>query len=265
MTVLLAALDDSAAARPVVEASLRLAALLGDEVVAVHICENGSGATAAAIAESAGVPIVVRPAAGSVTDAIVAAQREVDAAAIAVGTRGLAGASRPLGHVALGVVQELPVPVLAVPPGGRDRPIDRVLLALEGDDESAAVGSLLERIGAGGGPELVALHVFPPEDLPPFGDHPVFETEAWAREFLRRTTGPPPHRLRLEVRVGSVVDVVAGSVEELGVDLVVLAWNQRLAAGHGRIVRRMLEAGRAPTLLLPADGRYPAQSGWSAA
>jgi len=265
MTVLLAALDDSAAARPVVEASARLAGLLGNDLIALHISENGSGATAEAVAESAGVPIIVRPAAGAVTDAIVEAQREVDAVAVAVGTRGLAGAARPLGHVALHLVQALPVAVLAVPPGSRDHSIDRVLVALEGDDESAAVGDLLERIGDGEGPDIVALHVFPPEDLPPFGDHPVFETEAWAREFLRRTTGPPPHRLRLEVRVGSVVDVVAGSVDELGVDLVILAWNRNLAPGHGRIVRRMLEAGRAPTLLLPADRKLGAQVGWSAA
>ena len=38
---------------------------------------------------------------------------------------------------------------------------------------------------------------------------------------------------------------------ELGADLVVLSWNRSLAGGHGRVVRRVLEAGRAPTLLLP--------------
>ncbi|MFM7225423.1 MAG: hypothetical protein ACKO1Y_08375, partial [Actinomycetota bacterium] len=89
--------------------------------------------------------------------------------------------------------------------------------------------------------------------------------EAWAREFLRRSAGPPPHRMRLEARVGSVVDIVSGSVDELGADLAVLAGNRSLADGHGRIVRRMLEVGRAPTLLLPADRDGAAQAGWSAA
>lgn len=266
MTALLAAVDDSAAARPVLEAAGRLAALLASEVVAVHVRENGSGATARAAAAAAGVPIIVRdPSEATVTDEIAAVQREVEAVAVAVGTRGLAGSVRPIGHVALRLVQELPVAVLAVPPAATDHPIGRVLVALEGDGESGAVGSLIDRFGVEGGPEVVALHVFAPEDLPPFGDHPVFETEAWAREFLRRSTGTPSHRMRLEVRVGSVVDIVSGSVDELAADLVVLAWNRSLAAGHGGIVRRVLEAGRAPTLLLPADRIGLRQRGWSAA
>lgn len=266
MTAVLAALDDSAAARPVLDVARRVATLLTADLVAVHVREDGSGTTAEAVAGSAGVPMIVRAADGSaaVTDAIAAVQRELGVAAVAVGTRGLVGSERPIGHVALRLVQELPVPVLAVPPASADRPIRRVLVALEGGAESEAAAALVDRFGDGSGLEVVALHVFPPEGLPPFGDHPVFETEAWSREFLRRTAGPPPHRLRLEVRVGSVVDIVAGSVDEFGADLVVLAWNRTLAGGHGRIVRRLLETGRVPTLLLPA-GLGSAQAGWSAA
>ncbi|MFM8971736.1 MAG: hypothetical protein ACKOOG_03665 [Actinomycetota bacterium] len=196
---------------------------------------------------------------------IAAVQREVGAVAVAVGTRGPVSSMRPIGHVALRLVQELPGAVLAVPPVSTDRPIEWALVTLEGEGESAALASLIDRLGADGGPEMVALHVLPPEDLPPFGDHPVFETEARAREFLRRSAGPPPHRMRLEARVGSVVDIVSGSVDELGADLAVLAGNRSLADGHGRIVRRMLEVGRAPTLLLPADRDGAAQAGWSAA
>ena len=60
MTAVLAALDDSTAARPVFDVARRLAALLDAEVVAVHVREDGSGATAQAAAAAAGVPFVVR-------------------------------------------------------------------------------------------------------------------------------------------------------------------------------------------------------------
>jgi len=46
MAQLLVALDDSAAARPVVEVARYVADLVDLEVVALHVSENGTGATA---------------------------------------------------------------------------------------------------------------------------------------------------------------------------------------------------------------------------
>jgi nucleotide-binding universal stress UspA family protein len=93
--------------------------------------------------------------------------------------------------------------------------------------------------------------VFEPPDLPLFGDEPVLETEAWAREFLRRVATAPIDRVRLEVRVGNVAEVVPASAQELGADLVVMGWHGTLSGGHGRVVRRMLEQASVPVMLLP--------------
>ena len=62
MTKVIAALDNSLAARPVVAAATALAQLLGREVEALHVGENGNGVAAnAADSGRPGAPHVRRP------------------------------------------------------------------------------------------------------------------------------------------------------------------------------------------------------------
>ena len=60
MSVLLAALDDSVAARPVLAVARRIAPYLGADVVAVHVQEHDSGETARAAASASGVTLLAR-------------------------------------------------------------------------------------------------------------------------------------------------------------------------------------------------------------
>lgn len=260
MNVLVAALDDSAAARPVLDAARRLAPYVGADVVAVHVREGGSGATARAVADSFEVPLLVRDGDGvDVVRELSNAQHELHALAIVAGARRVPSGAQPAGHVALRLVQELATAVVLVPPDAHDREIRRVLVCVEGDGESDALVALVERLDDQPGPEVVALHVFGADDLPLFDDQPVLETEAWAREFLARVSAAPVDRVRLEVRVGNVADVVPASARELDADLVVMGWNCTLAQGHGRIVGRMIESSPVPVLLLPTrDAVRPA-------
>lgn len=249
MTVLLAALDDSAAARPVLGAARRIAPFVGADVVAVHIQENGSGATARAVASSEGVPLFVRR--GNPVAELASAQHELHALAIVVGARGLPAGAKPCGHIALRLVQELVTAVVVVPPDYVDRDVTRVLVAVEGDGESEALVALVSQLREAEEAEVVALHVFEPGSLPMFGDEPVLEAEAWASEFLRRLASSPVGDIRLEVRVGDAAEVVPASAEELDADFIVMSWNCNLDEGHGAIVRHVLETSHVPVLLLP--------------
>jgi nucleotide-binding universal stress UspA family protein len=249
MSVLLVALDDSAAARPVLDVARRMAPYVRADVVAVHVQENGSGATARAVAESVGVTLCMRS--GEIVEELTSALRELHASAIVVGARGVPSGARPCGHVAMGVLEQFATGVVVVPPGAVDRPISRVVVSVEGDGESEALASLIAQLDDLPGPEVVALHVFELTQLPAFGDQPILETEAWASEFLRRIARAPVDRVRLEVRVGDVLETVPEAVRELGADLVVMGWHRRLSGGHGRVVRRMLESSSVPLLLLP--------------
>ncbi len=255
MSVLLVALDDSAAARPVLRAARRIAPYVGAELVAVHVAENGSGETARAVAAGESVPFLVRR--GEVVQELHAAQHELHALTIVAGCRRVPGGAAPAGHVTLRLIQELGTAVVVVPPNANDREIKRVLVAVEGDGESEALVALITHLDEVPGPEVVALHVFEPNALPPFGDEPVYETEAWAGEFLRRVANAPVDKVRLEVRVGHAPEVIPEALVDLDIDFVVMGWNGNLEGGHGEVVRHVLSTAVVPALLLPVGQHSP--------
>lgn len=249
MTILLAAVDSSAAAQPVLAVARELARLMGAEVEAVHIDEPGGPATAGAIAGAAHVRFHGRS--GDVVPAVAALVRERGAAAVVIGARGLPGGALPAGHVTMDLVQSLDVPVAVVPPQARPRTIERVLVAVEGDGESHALRHLVRHLVHGPSLEIVALHVFEPDRLPLFGDQPVLETEAWAEEFGRRALRESSGDVRVEARVGVPPSALRQAAHDLDVDLIMAAWHRDLSGGHGRIVRGLLEDADVPVLLVP--------------
>lgn len=258
MTTVLAAIDDSAAARPVVKVAQRLAVLVDAKVELVHVREDGIPLVATEIAEEAHVPLRRRT--GDVVAALAAEARECDAVALVIGTRGRAGGASPAGHIALDLVQSLDRPIVVVPPHATDRPLRRVLVAVEGDGESHALRGLFDRIGKRPTPDVIALHVLEPYDLPLFADSPVLEAEAFEREFMTRAASgvvSDVSRVQLETRVGLAPAALREAVLELDADLVVMAWHRNLSKGHGRLVREMLAEASVPIALLPrADDRF---------
>lgn len=254
MTTMLAAIDDSDAARPVVEVAQRLAALLGAPLELVHVREKGVGLVATEIAEAAGLPLRVRS--GEVAAALIAEARERDPLAFVIGARGRQGGASPAGHIALELVQALECPVVVVPPHATDRPLRRILVAVEGDGESDTLRGLFERIGTRPTPDVIALHVLEPDDLPMFADSPALEAEAFGREFMTRAASSivtDPTRVQLETRVGLAPAELREAVRELDADLVVMAWHRDLSKGRARLVREMLAETSVPLVLLPRD------------
>jgi len=262
MTTVIAAIDESAATLPVLAAAQRLAEVLEARVEAVHIREGDSGHTASEIAARANVPLRLRD--DDVAGALVSEVRERDAVALVIGSRGLPGGPSPAGHVALDLMQQLDRPIVVVPPNATDRPIHRVLAAVEGDGESHALRGVFNWLGARPSPHVIALHVVEPHKLPMFADSPVLEAEAFQREFLIRATSAivsDPSRVHLETRVGDAPHMLREAVHELDIDLVVLAWHRDLSRGHGRLVREMLAEATVPIVLLPRRRRKPPPSG----
>ncbi len=253
MTII-AAIDDSATARPVLDTAKRLATLLGASVDVVHVRTDGSGAAAAVMAEAAGWSLRVRD--GDVAEALCSELRERGAVALVIGSRGESGGASPAGHVALELVQSLECTVVVVPPGAVDRPLRRVLVAVEGRGPSTGLRRLFDHLDDLSPPEVIALHVIEGSALPPFADSPVFEAEAFVQELRTRVAHgvvAHPSRVRVETRIGDPADVVCDAVRELNVDLVVLAWHRDLSGGHGRLVREVLARGSVPVVLFGRD------------
>ena len=249
MTVL-AAIDDSDAARPVLDFARRLAALLDTGVEAVHVRVDSSGEGAAASADAAQVPLHMRE--GSVVAALEAQVRASNATAVVIGARAHARGASPAGHIALEVVQSLTCAVAVVPPDAADRPLRRVMVAVEGDGESQSLRRLFEHMGDRPMPEVIALHVIEPAEAPPFADSPVFEADAFEREFRIRVASAildDPSRVRFEMRVGVAEVALLEAARELEADVIVLAWHRNLSGAHGRLVRETLAGASVPVAL----------------
>jgi nucleotide-binding universal stress UspA family protein len=249
MSRVLAAVDSSAAARPVLGAAPALAELFGAGVEAIHVREDG---TEVPEAEARAQGIDLRILSGQTIPALVEAAALEDVVAVVLGIRGTPGGRRPAGHVALAVITAVPKPLAVVPP---ETPtplaIGRALVPLDG---SAATTSALTRtieLACAARAEVVALHVRTADSLPLFDDQPQHEARAWAEEFAARYCPPPFDSVELELRVGGVGEHVLDVAAAAHADLIVLGWAQDLSPGHAAVVKQALERSTVPLLLVP--------------
>jgi nucleotide-binding universal stress UspA family protein len=249
MSVLLAAIDASPCAQAVLAAARPLAELFGARPVALHVRE-GEQERAREAAQAAGIEL--RMAEGSAVETIVREGSDSEVVALALGARGSDSGPLPAGRAALSVIAAIDKPLAVIPPGyGPSKRIDRVLVPLEGSaadsQAAAAVAVLARRYGA----SVEVLHVHEPEQAPPFVDQPHHAGSAWESEFLARFLDIPGAAPAVRRRVGAVGENVAAVADEIGADLIVLAWSQVLAGGRAPVVREVLARSAAPVLLVP--------------
>ena len=119
MDQLIAAIDDSAAAGPVLVTARLVAQLFGDSLVALHVNGDGGGRTAADAAAALDVTLRVRH--GDAVAEIAAAASAENVRGVVVGSRGLPNAGRAVGSTALALIQTIDKPVIVVPPTAQSR------------------------------------------------------------------------------------------------------------------------------------------------
>jgi nucleotide-binding universal stress UspA family protein len=247
MRKVLAALDASPAARPVIETARGVGQLVDAEVEALHV-GTGPVETLDALATQYGVTLRVI---GSpdVTPHVLEAVDAPEVVAIVVGARATPGGRRPTGRTALALVERTQKPTIVVPPDTvGSRPLKRLLIPLEGSEHSsrAVLEGLLPLIVDD--VELVVLHVFTPDTVPRVLDHPERDLELIGSEFLARHC---PHASRIDWRTGRVAPQVCAVCSEEAADLIVLSWSQDNTPGHAAVIRDVLADARHPVLLLP--------------
>jgi nucleotide-binding universal stress UspA family protein len=247
MTRVLAAVDNSAAATPVLTAARRVAELYGADVEAIHVREDSTAGVERA-ARALSVPLLVVD--DGTSARLISAARAPDVAAVVVGARRAIRGRRPAGHVPLSLIVALAKPVVVVPPlAVHTRPFERVLVPLDGTRASAEALQRTIELACRSQLEVVALHVADAAGLAPFGEQPQHELDAWKEEFLARYA-PRPEDVRLEVRSGRPGESVLRVADEAGVDLVALGWSRDLSRGRAALVREVLERSRVPVLLV---------------
>lgn len=248
MRNLLAALDASTAARPVLETALGIGQLMDAEVEAVHV-RDGPVDTPRWLADQYDVPLRILE--GPVTASLLGALADPDVIAAVFGARATPGGRRPVGGTALDVLERADKPIVVVPPeafGVSPRPFRRLLVPLEGSEQSSrpVVESLYPLIV--GEIEVVVLHVFTKATVPQALDRPERDLSLWGDEFLARFC---PEAADLELRAGSVSGCVAEVCGEQDLDLVVLSWSQDTSPGRAAVIRDVLGHSAIPVLLLP--------------
>jgi nucleotide-binding universal stress UspA family protein len=249
MTTILAAVDASAAAQPVLDTATALGRTLRMPVVAIHVRQGGTEAERL-LTERADIEL--RLATGTPAEAIVGALAGADVALAVVGARGHPAGRRPAGSTALAVATHAAKPVVVVPPEPQDPPpagLHRVLVPLDGTvDTARAVEQTMDWF-AGSGVEIVSLHVFDATTVPRFWDRPEHDQTAWTREFLARNA--PAAGNRLQVRSGWPSDRVLEVARTEGADMIALGWGRRLAPDRAAVVREVLTRTPVPVILLP--------------
>jgi nucleotide-binding universal stress UspA family protein len=251
MSIVVAALDNSAAAEPVVATAIRLAELYSAETRALHVREDGSEA---AMAAARTADLELKSVSGPTVERLIAAASEPAVRAIVVGARGLPGGRRPAGRTALALITSVGKPVVVVPPDvSRPERIESVLVPLDGSRASAAALAGTISLARESGLEVVVLHVSEEERLPRFADHLQHEARVWAEEFIARNCPLPPEEVRLELRVGNPDELLVQVALETEADLIAMGWSQDLDAGHAAVVREALTRSPVPTFLLPVE------------
>lgn len=245
----LAAIDDGPQASAILAFARSVAEPFEARLAAFHVREGDSGA-ASRVAQEAGVELLETT--GSPVEEIVAAVRDRDVVAVVFGARGMHAGPRPAGHTALEVMTRVRKPVVVVPPDGERRArITRVLMPLEGTDESSRAMGETIALALRRDIEILVLHVHARNEVPPFQDQPQHEIPAWEREFVARFVRIPHARVEVIERIGETADRVVAAARETGADLIALGWNQDLSSGHAAVVREAIASSTVPVLLVP--------------
>lgn len=246
MTKIIAAIDNSLAAGPVLTSALALAPALGAEVEAIYVAD-GAGLTAQASAETLGVPFC--HVAGDPRQQICEQAERPDVVAVAMGARQRVGGRRT-GHLVREVADTTSKPVLVVPPESEPPTrVHTVVIAMEGTARNAKSLKQAVSVAADADLELVVVHVDDEDSIPSFSDQVAHETDAYAREFLARYVHNAPNA-RLELRIGVPTDEIIEAADAAGADLLAIGWPQSHAEHPGTTARELLDRSHIPVLLV---------------
>ena len=253
MNQLIAAIDDSAAARPVLMAARRIAQLFGDSLFALHISDDVAGHTAADVATALDIPLRVRH--GEAVREIASAASAAAVRGVVVGSRGLPNAGRAIGGTALALIQTLDKTVIVVPPTATARS-DRLHRLSSRSTEPARPPRPYSCSSTQWWPTPTSRSspsmCSSPTPYPPFPTSPATRPTHGDRSFSG--AGHQPERTRPRWRCASAVPPTwcAAVARDIDADMVALGWKQNLAPGRAAVVSALLADADVPIVLLPS-------------
>ena len=254
---LVIAVSDVRADEELIGSARGLAMAVGWDVLAVHVRETERSAGADGLEGIEIVDLV-----GDAAEELGRLLARADVDCVALGLRTVHDPG--LGHVAEALLESFSAPLLLVRPGMRPlTSLRRLLVPLEGTPSSSAAMLYAEEVLCRPQCEIVMLNVAtgktPAEAgslvAPRFIDQEQYEWSDWQDEFsMRFSQCAQGARHRVSVRVGEPASTIVAEARAGDAELIVLSWGGTFTAGHGLIVRRLLETAPCPLLVVPADG-----------
>jgi nucleotide-binding universal stress UspA family protein len=254
---LLIAISDVRADEDLIGSARGLATAAGWDICAVHV-RAAEGSVHADGPEGIELADLV----GDAAEELARLVAQVDVDCVALGLRTI---DRPgLGHVAEALLEGFSAPLLLVRPGMRPlTSLRRLVVPLEGTPSSSTAMLYAEEVLCRPEREIVMLNVATgnaPAEVgslaaPRFIDQEQYEWSDWQDEFsMRFSQCARGARHRVSVRVGEPACTIAEEARESDAELIVLSWGGSFVAGHGLIVRRLLDTAPCPLLVVPAEG-----------
>jgi nucleotide-binding universal stress UspA family protein len=249
MTTVIAAIDNSMAARPVLAMASALAEIFGAEVRAMYISDE-EGLTERTSAETLGIEYCRCP--GDPLEEICRAAEAADVVGVVVGARGKR-ATGHVGHLARQIADAVVKPVIVVPPEAEPAThLHNVVIAMEGNPHKARGLKSAVEVAAGADLDITVVHVDDETSIPSFSDQVAHDAEAYADEFLERYLHGAKSA-HLEMRIGVPAYEIIDLTCTTAVDLLAIGWPQSASADRGVVGHAVLDRSHVPVLLIALD------------
>ena len=244
MSQVLAALDDTGAASPVLRTARQLAEGLGRSLRVVHAGPWPASAGREAAALGVDVDVLTGPA----EQELVSAAMDPGVDLVVMGLHRVPG-RHDTGHLVTTLAGRVSVPIVVVPPCVPVRSnTARILFPLDGTRRVSSAARPLIRTAVAAGIEVLALHVYEPTTVPMFHDRPEDE-EVWRDEFLSRHGAELD--VRLTTRAGPLVPALLQAAIAHDVDIIAMPSQADAAPRRGSVVSKVLTGADRPVALVP--------------
>ena len=276
ISTILVPLDGSEIAGRSLACAAWLASRLG---ASLHVLYSGDPLPADQALDRLGVPQEYRPSVvlhqttGEPTAEILAAIETYRIGLIVMTARGESVAGKtdsplePLGHVARGVAEQSPVPVLVLPRAYEERvPWRSGLVPVSGEVETDQSLMLALQLANALDVEITIAHVVQDtqagQSALPYADAAHHDYAETLNELVSRACPlcSPADRQRIkDVRVyrGDVARELLDLIEQKNFDVIIVGWHGLLKAGHAEVVKNLLQRLRCPMLLVRRQSNEP--------
>jgi nucleotide-binding universal stress UspA family protein len=276
ISAFLVPLDGSDVARRSLGCAAWLASRLG---APLHVLYSGEPLPAdqaldrLGVAEEHRASIVLHQTTGEPIADILAAIEQYRIGLVVMTARGESAAQttespfEPLGHVARGVIEQSPVPVLVLPPWYEEgQPWHSALVPISGEVETDQSLMLALQLANALDFTVTVAHVVPNTQA---GGRALAHVDAAYHEYPENLNelvaracplcGPAERRRITDFRVsrGDVAHGLLELIEQAHMDVVIVGWHGFLEAGHAPVLKTLLQQLHCPVLLVRRRPKEP--------